>query len=189
MKKTILFLLLFTSHLFAQGSPVSDVVIPLFGPDSLADGLDKVDIDENSSATVDIIFPNRQVTNFSAINRGWHKNSASNYSGYALILADIDTTAAFTHGDGDSLSISAWPLIYNQDDSTYQEAVKWYDTNNTAQDSVIVVGDFDWETNHSDASFSFIKQFNFPPCNGIRLKIYTGFGGMLQINPFLLITK
>lgn len=190
MKKFIvLFLhLLIAGNLFAQVEPVNHVVIPLFGPDSLAFGRTKIQIAENSTATVDFIFPNLQVSHYSQTRTSHHRLSASNYSGFLTAIADIDTNSS-GHGDGDSLSVSAFPLFYNEDDSAYQEAGNWFTSSGSQQDSIIVVADYDWETGHADNIYSFAKFLEFPPCNGVRLKIYTGSGGQLAIRPQILSTK
>lgn len=156
MKKTIILLALLVP-LLAQAQRTQRIL-----PQSNATGKSWVDVAENSSTTFTFTFPGAGLTG---------SGQENSYSGYLEIIVWADTISAGTIDDGDSLTVSVYPLFYDLDSQQLEQS------NDADKDSLDIKNIYDWGANHSDNRYAFNVSANLPGCDGFQVNAYTGFGG------------
>lgn len=157
MKTKIILLLALLMPIMAQAQRTQRIL-----PQSNATGKSWVDVAENSSTTFTFTFPGAGLTG---------SGQENSYSGYLEIIVWADTISAGTIDDGDSLTVSVYPLFYDMVDLRLEQS------NDADKDSIDIKNIYDWGSNHSDERYAFNVSANLPPCDGFQLNIYTGFGG------------
>lgn len=99
---------------------------------------------------------------FSGSSSSSRRNS---YSGFEAVYCFFDTNAT-ADGDGQGVRIYARPLIYDPVSSDYEHIAL---PNSTAADSVNIVNNANWQTNHTDSTYSFSKVLNFAVSDGLYI--------------------